>query len=351
MCGRFAQTTNATHVAASSFGVSRASKASDISAHGRNSDSVDDFSSKSGELGNGDRDNYNMSPGMDAAVIWMENGELKMDRKVWGLVTKGGNPQHPLPSDSKARMGMHFAGLMFNARSDTLFTKPTFSRLAHQGRSCVVALDGYFEWKASPLAGGKGKKQPYFVSRKQNESLPYLLMAGLWTRVATGLPDEPFLDTFTILTTEACKQIEWLHDRMPVCIWDLELAKKWLQNPSPKVHTEIDSAAKSNNEGFAWHMVTTEMSSVKFRGKEAIEPKKGPNSVSAFFAKKDNASSPATHARKSDQSSSPSKRVFSPSSSLESSTISTPSKKAKQSQPDSQKKKGLITSFFQKKGY
>lgn len=83
MCGRFAQTTNATHVAASSFGVSRASKASDISAHGRNSDSVDDFSSKSGELGNGDRDNYNMSPGMDAAVIWMENGELKMDRKVY----------------------------------------------------------------------------------------------------------------------------------------------------------------------------------------------------------------------------------------------------------------------------
>jgi putative SOS response-associated peptidase YedK len=265
-------------------------------------------------------------------------------------------------------MGMHFAGLMYNARTDTLFTKPTFSRLANQGRSCVVALDGYFEWKASPLAGGKGKKQPYFVSRKQNESLktandcstlktandcskneppPYLLMPGLWTRVPTGLSDEPFLDTFTILTTEACHQIEWLHHRMPVCIWDLELAKKWLRDPSPKVHNEIDLAAKSNNEGFAWDMVTTEMSSIKFRGKEAIEPKKGPKPVSAFFMKMRDKSSP-THATK--PSSPPQKRPFSPDSYLESTTdSSTPSKKSKKSQPDSPKKKGLITSFFQKK--
>ena len=70
----------------------------------------------------------------------------------------------------RQRMGMHFAGLMYNARTDTLFSKPTFSRLAKEGRSCVVALDGYFEWKASPLGGGKGKKQPYFVHRKRKSN-------------------------------------------------------------------------------------------------------------------------------------------------------------------------------------
>lgn len=166
----------------------------------------------------------------------------------WGLVNKGGTAQHPLPSDSKERMGMHFAGLMYNARTDTLFTKPSFSRLAKQNRACLVALDGYFEWKVSPLAGGKGKKQPYFVHKKpvDNDKSNYLLMAGLWNRVPTGLSEEPYLDTFTVLTTEACQQISWLHHRMPVCIWDTKLAHKWLNDPSPKTLEEVDQAAQRN---------------------------------------------------------------------------------------------------------
>lgn len=302
----------------------------------------------------------------------------------WGLVTKGGTSQHPLPKDSKARIAMHFAGLMYNARSDTLFEKPTFSRLAQQRKSCIVVLDGYFEWKASLLAGGN-KKQPYFVysHEKGDGSLqtsnttgvetdpPYLVLAGLWTSVQTGISDEPVLDTFTILTTDACKQIEWLHHRMPVCIWNMELAKKWLENPSQQVHKEIDTAAIRKSEGFAWHAVTTDMSSVKFRGKEAIEPVKGPTSVASFFSKvgsnnsseskgpavapSETAPSTATTSQKSKllgsndvetkpSFSSPQKRVISARS------PSNPSKKAKitHSQPDSPKK-GLITSFFQKK--
>ncbi len=300
-------------------------------------------------------------------------------------MTKGGTSQHPLPPDSKSRMGMHFAGLMYNARTDTLFTKSTFSRLAQQGRSCLVALDGYFEWKASPLAGGKGKKQPYFVFRRQgkNESQerkgetpphgcpPYLLLAGLWTRVPTGLVKEPFLDTFTILTTEACSQIAWLHHRMPVCIWDIELAKRWLQDPSPIVHRDIDMAAKSNNEGFNWHAVTTEMSSVKFRGKEAIQPMRGPKSVTAFFTQMGSTlSSPSksitrpnssTGREKSNNSTESNNRASNDgirkhegahshkrALSLKTPPSNTASKKARIDHPESPKK-GLITSFFQKK--
>jgi hypothetical protein len=82
MCGRAAQTAIATQIAAASFGVPRASRANDVAAQGHTTDSVDS-SRSTGKLGNGDRDNYNMSPGMDAAVMWMENGELKMDRKVY----------------------------------------------------------------------------------------------------------------------------------------------------------------------------------------------------------------------------------------------------------------------------
>jgi putative SOS response-associated peptidase YedK len=199
MCGRAAQTLDAANLAGASLGATpnnfQTSSGSSIN-QGSSHDKSDDY-----EL----QDNYNMSPGMDAIVMWKEDGKIRMDRKVWGLVTKGGTQQRPLPSDSKARMSMHFQNLMYNARSDTLYSKPTFSRLASQGRSCVVALNGFFEWKSSPLAGDKGKKQPYFVYRKIREETkkqPYLLMAGLWNRVSTGLSEEPTLDTFTILTTE-----------------------------------------------------------------------------------------------------------------------------------------------------
>ena len=301
-------------------------------------------------------------------------------------MTKGGTAQHPLPKDSKARIAMHFAGLMYNARADTLFEKPTFSRLAQQKRSCIVVFDGYFEWKASLLAGGN-KKQPYLVYSHERrgtsqepadnagigEDPPYLVLAGLWTSVQTGISDEPVLDTFTILTTEACKQIEWLHHRMPVCIWNVELAKKWLENPSPQVHKEIDTAAIRKNEGFAWHAVTTDMSSVKFRGKESIEPVKGPTSVASFFSKagstpstpsKGPAFGPCGTARSTTTTPQKTKLVGSNDLQLEikpevsssqkralsTRSPSNPSKKAKisQIQPDSPKK-GLITSFFQKK--
>ena len=228
------------------------------------------------------KDNYNLSPGMDAIIFWRDesSGDIRVDRKVWGLVPRGGSPTKPLPSDPKERIAMHFSNLMYNARSDTLYSKPTFSKLALQGKTCVVAFQGYFEWKPSPVPGDKGKKQPYFVKAASDE---FLLMAGLWTKVTTGLQQDPFLDTFTILTTEAHEQIRWLHHRMPMCIWDMTLAQKWLREPSKTLHDELDAASHKVDNPFAWHKVTTSMGSVKFRGKEAIEPIKEMKSVASFF--------------------------------------------------------------------
>jgi putative SOS response-associated peptidase YedK len=230
------------------------------------------------------RDNFNMSPGMDALVIYMENGKLQMDHKKWGLITKSGTPKHPLYNTDKDIIKMCFANLCFNARSDTLHEKTTFSRLVHQGRTCIVALDGYFEWKATPLIKGK---QPYFVYRQQgsiDQQREPLLIAGLWTRVKTGHEEAPELDSFTILTTESCQQIRWLHHRMPMCMLDIELALEWLAKPSEKLTKRLDDAARNNNDGFSWHKVTPDMSKLQFRGKEAIvKVKETTQSVKSFF--------------------------------------------------------------------
>lgn len=291
---------------------------------------------------------------MDAILFFLdESGRISQSRKVWGLVTKGGTEKSSLPKESKARMSLHFQNLMFNARTDTLFSKPSFSRLASEGRSCVVALDGYFEWKSSPLAGDKGKKQPYFVRRKISEETkgqqPYLLMAGLWNRVSTGLSEEPTLETFTILTTEPCKQIKWLHDRMPACIWDLDLALQWINKPTAKVLKVLDEAARLKEDGFDWYAVTPEMSSLKFRDEAAIQPLKvKTKSVAAYFpklgsnAKSYLATTAENNKEKEESQQAMNKRLASPSESLNSSK--SPAKK-KQKQTE----KGLITGFFQKK--
>ena len=306
MCGRAAQTYEAVSVA----GAALMQQSSGNASHGsgnQNSRSTNDVSQNSAatnaasttvnsssnqatlSIGTNqstleDYHNYNMSPGMDAFVFWYDNktNEIRVDKKVWGIVPKGGTPSAPLPEG----MGKHFEGLMFNARSDTLYEKPTFSRLAKSGKSCLVALDGFFEWKAEL----KGRKQPYFVYRNTKNTSgdqgrhPYLLMPGLWTSVPTGRSDNPVLETFTIITTDVCNPLKWLHTRMPITIWDDKLAMMWLKSPSEHVHRQMDESAQSTpDDYFAWHAVTPDMTSMKFRSDVAIKPLPKMKTVKSFF--------------------------------------------------------------------
>jgi putative SOS response-associated peptidase YedK len=229
--------------------------------------------------------NYNLSPGMDALVMIYNHTtqQIELDRQIWGLVPQQGTAARPLPTG----MNQHFNNMMYNARVDTLLSKPTFSKLLLQAhpQTAIVIVDGFFEWK---LEGAKvnQRKQPYFVHRKQKEHP--LLMAGLYTRVNTGREDDPVLSTFTILTTDVCAPLAWLHTRMPVCIWDLELAHEWLTLNSKQSHAvlnRLDQGAQGTAEGcLDWHAVTTKMSSMKFRDAASIQPLPPTRSVVSFFA-------------------------------------------------------------------
>jgi putative SOS response-associated peptidase YedK len=296
MCGRAAQTQAAVGAAAASLGIpapyvstsAPESSSGAAAASENNNDETIPTSRSSYEW----RDNYNMSPGMDAMVFCKDGnggGVIRAERKIWGLVPRPGTQQSPLATG----MNQHFSNLMFNARSDTLYSKPTFSRLAATGKTCLVALDGFFEWKAGVVGNTASKKQPYFVYRKTSEGdgnsqeqqrRPYLLLAGLWTSVATGRPDEPTLDTFTMLTTEACKPLQWLHSRQPVFVWDDNLAMEWLLRPTQKVHQQLDEAAmRTGPDMLVWHAVTPEMSSTKFRSSDSVQALPQMKTVKSFF--------------------------------------------------------------------
>lgn len=239
--------------------------------------------------------NFNLSPGMDCDVMLIDdNGDLQIETKKWGLITKGGSMKRPLYNNESDIIKLCFSNLCFNARSETIYSKPTFSKLALGRRTCIIAVDGYFEWKSHPIPKMNKTKQPYFVYRKEelgedsetkSRGKYPLLIAGLWTKVSTGIQDAPVLESFAMLTTDASEQIKWLHHRMPVCIWDKDLAKQWLNQPSEILKKKIDDAARYHTNGFGWHRVTPEMSKLSFRSEEAImEVKEINQSIKQFFA-------------------------------------------------------------------
>ena len=198
-------------------------------------------------------------------------------------------------------------------------------------------------------------------------------MAGLWNQVPTGWEggSPPTLDTFTIITTEVCEPLAWLHTRMPVFVWDESLGKQWLDSPTEKIHNLLDHEARQTPKDMLdWHQVTTEMSSTKFRAADAIKPLPKEKSVKDYFmvlnaVSKSNkaktrigAPSPPKNKSKTSLSSSSGKTTTtqstakrktaaspSPSSSKRSKVTTTPQKGT----ASSSVKKGPIEAFFQPK--
>jgi putative SOS response-associated peptidase YedK len=144
---------------------------------------------------------YNIAPTQDVAVI-RERREPKGERTLqllrWGLI----------PSWAEDMKG---GAKLINARAEGISERPSF-REAFQRRRCLVPADGFYEWRT------EGKlKQPYLIQRRDRAPFAF---AGLWERwVPRTQPPEPaYIDSFTIVTTEANALLRPLHARMPVIL-------------------------------------------------------------------------------------------------------------------------------------
>lgn len=98
----------------------------------------------------------------------------------------------------------------FNARSETIDTKPAF-RESFASRRCLVPVMGFFEWQHIG-----GRKVPWYI-RLRGEDL--FSLAGVWDSWAIrgGIT----LNTFSVVTTRANELMEEIHNtkkRMPVIL-------------------------------------------------------------------------------------------------------------------------------------
>ncbi len=115
---------------------------------------------------------------------------------------------------------------LFNARAETLAEKPSFAKPLATGQRCLIPLTTFTEWLTQP----DGTKQPYQVSA---EGETFFTVAGLfavWKHPQTGAP----VLSYTMITTAANPQMDWLHGRMPLVLAP-EVRSLWLaQTADPK---------------------------------------------------------------------------------------------------------------------
>jgi putative SOS response-associated peptidase YedK len=131
----------------------------------------------------------------------------------WGLVP------HWVKGEDQANR-IRFQTL--NARSETVFEKPSFRGPIRRSR-CMVIVDGFFEFREV-----RGRKYPYLIRLKDGDAFA---LAGIWDTWGD-------LRTFSIVTTEANSLMAMIHNtkkRMPV-ILPRKLERRWID-------TDIDDEA------------------------------------------------------------------------------------------------------------
>lgn len=167
----------------------------------------------------------------------------------WGLVP---------PWADDPRIGSR----LFNARAETVATKPAF-RHAFRRHRLVVPVDGFYEW--GPV--GRGKRPHYF---RRADGAPVLL-AGLWEAWAPKDEDGAPLRTCTVITTDAGEDMEGLHDRMPVVL-EADRVDDWIDPDLVDEHALASLLVAAPAGTLAHHPVDRRVGNVRNDGPDLVEP-------------------------------------------------------------------------------
>lgn len=196
------------------------------------------------------RPSWNVGPQRSLYAVNERDGERVLDRYRWGLV----------PSWAKDPT---VGNRMFNARGETVATKPSF-RSAFTKRPCVIPVDGFYEWDHRP---GQHREPNYFT-RQDGEPM---LFAGLYEFWRDPERDGDALITCTIITTTPSTDLDDLHDRMPVVL-DPDDVETWLDVREHGPDERVLLLQPAPPGTLTHYVVDKGVGSVKNDGPELIEP-------------------------------------------------------------------------------
>ncbi|MCR6711608.1 MAG: SOS response-associated peptidase [Demequina sp.] len=193
--------------------------------------------------------NFNLGPMQQGIIIRQRPDGREAELAKWGLVP--GWAKDP-------GVGVR----AFNARAETIAEKPTFKN-AFAKRRCIVPANGYFEWQVT-----EDRKVPQFIHPADGSPLAF---AGL-TEVWRPSKDDPWLVTFSIVTTEARGEMKQIHDREPVMLTrdDVDV---WLDPESTQ--DDLFAAIADPAPELTWHAVDKRVGNVRNNDEGLIEPAEG----------------------------------------------------------------------------
>lgn len=165
-----------------------------------------------------------------------------------------------------------------NCRDDSLIDSRGMWNTMKQRKRCIVVAQGFYEW----LKKGKDKI-PHFVKRKDGQ---LMLFAGLWDCVKyEDVTDK--LYTYAIITTDSNKQLNFLHDRMPVILDpNTDALKLWLDPTVNKWCDELQSLLKPYEGELECYPVNKEVGKVGNNSPDFIIPidsKENKKNIANFF--------------------------------------------------------------------
>lgn len=149
-----------------------------------------------------------IAPGsVQPVVLANDDGERQIEKMRWGF---------KLPDR-----------LLFNARSEGIEAAKFWSERFKTGR-CIVPADTFFEWVKTQ----KGAKPKYEFSVPGREPFG---MAGVWS-VWKNPKTDAWEDTFAILTGDANRIMQPIHDRQPIILKPQEYTEYLAATDRPPTH-------------------------------------------------------------------------------------------------------------------
>ncbi len=143
---------------------------------------------------------YNVCPTTTIDAIVEEEGERKYQPMRWSLVPSWW---------SKPIKEMKMA--TFNARAETVESKPMFRSAWKANKRCIIPVSGYYEWQA--IEGDK--PQPWYFT--QRDGSPIISVAGIWDEWTDKQTGDK-LKSCAMIICEPSKFVAEVHDRMPVLL-------------------------------------------------------------------------------------------------------------------------------------
>ena len=151
-----------------------------------------------------------------------------------------------------------------NTMAEHAFDSPMW-RGAMKDHRCLIPARGFYEWKVLP----DNSKVPYYIHPKDIDLLSFAGIYSVWKDVE-GLP----LYTFSIMTTEPNKEMEPIHNRMPVILHPDQEAI-WLDPQYSEREQLADLLVPYEDNGLEIYRVSKDVSNTRNNDKHLVEATSG----------------------------------------------------------------------------